>query len=45
MVKMMNGGLPGLAQFVAIFVIKVIMMFFNFKGFLNDMGGVMRGKG
>jgi hypothetical protein len=43
MVKVMNGGLPGLAKFVDIFAIKVIRMFFDFKGFLNEMGGVMRG--
>jgi hypothetical protein len=31
--KVMNGGLPGLAKFVAIFTIKIIRMFFNFKSF------------
>jgi hypothetical protein len=43
MVKVMNGGLPRLAKFVAIFAIEVIRMFFNFKGFTNEMRGVMRG--
>jgi hypothetical protein len=43
MIKVMNGGFPGLAQFVAIFVIKVIRVFFNFKSFPNKARGVMRG--
>jgi hypothetical protein len=33
MVKVMNGGFPGLAKLVAIFTVEVIRMFFYFKGF------------
>ena len=32
MVKEINGGLPGLAKFVAIFTIKFIRIFFQFQG-------------
>jgi hypothetical protein len=31
MVKMMNGGFPRVAKFVAIFAVKVVRMFFNFR--------------
>jgi hypothetical protein len=41
----MNGGLPGLAKFVAIFAVKVVRMFFDFEGFSNETRGVMRGWG
>jgi hypothetical protein len=43
MIKVMNGGLPRLAKFVAIFVIKIIRMFFNFKSFTNEARRVIRG--
>jgi hypothetical protein len=43
MIKVMNGRLPRLAKFVAIFTIKIIRMFFNFKSFLNEARGVVRG--
>jgi hypothetical protein len=41
MVKVVNGGFPGLAQLVAIFTIQFIRMFFDFKDFTNEMGAVM----
>jgi hypothetical protein len=44
-VQVMNDRFPRMVEFVAIFAIEVIQMFFNFKGFSNDMGGVIRGKG
>jgi hypothetical protein len=43
MIKVMNGGILKLAKFVVIFAIKIIRMFFNFKRFLNEARGVMRG--
>jgi len=43
MVKVMDGELPRLANFVVVFANKVIRMFFDFKGFLNETWGVMRG--
>jgi hypothetical protein len=39
----MNGRFPGLAKLVSIFVIEVVRMFFDFKGFSNETRGVMRG--
>jgi hypothetical protein len=45
MIKVTNGGLPGLAKFVAIFAIEIIRMFFNFESLSNEMRGVMRGRG
>jgi len=44
-IKVMNGGLPGLTKFVVIFAIEMIRMFFNFQSFMNEARGVMRGKG
>jgi hypothetical protein len=41
----MNGGYPRMVEFIAIFRGKIIRMFFNFKVFMNDMGGVVRGGG
>ena len=43
--KVMNGGIPRLAKFVSIFMIKIILMFFNFKRFSNDARCVIRGRG
>jgi hypothetical protein len=43
MIKVMNGGLPRLAMFVAIFAIKIIGMFLIFESFPNEARGVMRG--
>jgi hypothetical protein len=43
MIQVVNGGLPRLAKFVAMFAIEVIRMFFNFESFLNEVRGVMRG--
>jgi hypothetical protein len=34
-----------LAKFVAILAIEIIMMFFNFDGFSNKVGGVMKDRG
>jgi hypothetical protein len=45
MVKVMNGGFPGLAQLIAIFTVEVVRVFFDFQGFVNESGGVMRGRG
>jgi hypothetical protein len=36
MVKVMNDRFPRMDEFVAIFVIEVIRMFFFFKGFSNE---------
>jgi hypothetical protein len=38
MVKVVNGGIPGLDKIVAILTIKFIGMFFDFKGFPNETG-------
>jgi hypothetical protein len=45
MVKVMDGRFPRMAKFVAIFSVKVIRMFFDFKGFSNETKEVMRGCG
>jgi hypothetical protein len=41
---MMNGGFPGLAKLVAIFVVEVVKVFFDFQGFVNESGGVIWGR-
>jgi hypothetical protein len=41
--KGINGGLPRLTKFLAIFTIKIIMMFFIFQHFSNDARGVIWG--
>ena len=43
MVKVVNGGFPRLAQLVTIFIVEIIRMFFDFKGFSNKTRGVMWG--
>jgi len=42
MINTMNSGFPRLSKFVAIFVIKIVSMFFNFQCLSNDMSGVIR---
>jgi hypothetical protein len=44
LIKVVNGGFPRLAKFVAIFAIKIIRMFFYFKSFPNESSGVVRGE-
>jgi hypothetical protein len=45
MVKVINNKFPRMDKLIAIFVVKVIMMFFYFMGFLNETRRVMRGWG
>jgi len=42
LVKLINGGFSGLTKCVAILMVEVVRMFLNFKGFSNEMGGVIR---
>jgi len=44
MVKVMNGGFPRVAKFVSIFTVKFVRIVFDFHGFSNETGGVMRGR-
>jgi hypothetical protein len=44
-IEVTNGRLPRLPKFVAIFSVKIIRMFFNFKSFPNKARGVVRGRG
>jgi hypothetical protein len=39
----MNDEFPRLAKFVAVFMVEVIRMFFDFKGFSNEVRRIMRG--
>jgi hypothetical protein len=43
LINLVNGGFPRLAKFVAIFAIKIIMMFLYFKSFMNEPSGVVWG--
>jgi hypothetical protein len=44
MIQVMNGGFPRLVEFLAIFVVEIIGMFFNFKSLTNEVRRLMRGR-
>jgi hypothetical protein len=41
-IQVVDGGFPRLAQFVVIFPVEIIRMFFYFQSFLNEARGVVR---